>query len=70
MNPPLPLSHQRPVLRLPATGGRVAAQLAGDRPRVAADPARDLTHPDLLGAQQRDLLALLEGQEAAGGLGQ
>ena len=64
----LPLRHQGPVDRLAAPGRRVAAQLARDRPRVTSDPAGDLAHPELLSAQQRDLLTLGERQVAARGL--
>ena len=63
----LPLRHERPVLRLPATSRRVPAQLAGDRPRVTTDTR---SHALLRGAQQRDLLSLLEGQVTTGGFGQ
>lgn len=64
----LPLRHQGAVGLLPAPRRRVAAQLTRDRSRVAADPARDFTHAELLDAQQRDLLTLSERQVTARGL--
>jgi hypothetical protein len=64
----LPLRHQGAVDLLPAPGRRVAAKLARNGPRVASDPAGDLSHADLLGAQQRDLFTLGERQVSARGL--
>ncbi len=66
----LPLRHPRPVLQLPAPSGGVAAKLTRNRPRVTTDRPRDLAHPLTSGAQDRDLLTLLERQVTARGLGQ
>ncbi len=63
-----PLCDHGTVDLLPAPGRRIAAQFAGDRSRVAADAAGNLTHPVLLGTQQRDLLTLGERQVPARGL--
>ena len=44
----------------PATRGRVAARLAGDRRRRPPQTARDLPDPEALRFQQRQLLTLSE----------
>lgn len=46
------LRDRGPVVELPAAGGRVAPQLAGNRRRCSAEPAGDLSHRDVLGPKQ------------------
>ena len=52
------LRRRRPVDHATAAGGRVTAQLPGDRRRATAGLAGDLSHPQTLRAQHRDLLPL------------
>jgi len=61
----LPLRDRRPILQLAAPRRRVAAQLTRDRRRRAPQLPGDLTHPELLGVEQCDLLALGERQVAS-----
>src|SRR3954449_2552453 len=63
----LPLRDRRPILQLPTSGGRVAADLPRHRRCRAAYLPRDLANPGPLGAQQRDLLPFGEGQIASPG---
>src|SRR5215213_8921730 len=66
----LPLRDRRPILPLPAARGGVASQLARDRAGIPLELTSDRPNPELLRLQQRQLLALVERQVAAGGLGQ
>src|SRR5207244_13606854 len=58
----VPLRRRGPIHARVASRGRVAAQLPRDRRRGPTQTASDLTHPDTLGVQDRDLLALSKRQ--------
>ncbi len=58
----LPLRDRRPILQLSAAGGRISAQLPGDRRRAPTQPAGDRSHTETLSAKHRDLLSLAERQ--------
>src|SRR6185437_10968847 len=66
----VPLRSRGPVVPLAAARRGVAPQLSRDRRRVAAQAASDLTHPELLGEQDRDLFTLDKRQVTARRLGQ
>src|SRR5207237_831054 len=54
----VPLRRRGPIHERVATSRSVAAYLPRDRRRGPTQMASDLTHPDTLGVQDRDLLAL------------
>ena len=56
----LPQRDRRPILQLSAAGGRISAQLPGDRRRAPTQPASDRSHTETLSAKHRDLLSLAE----------
>ena len=58
----VPLRGRCPIRQRAAASPGVAAQLPRDRRRRSPDPPGDLAHPQLLGAQQSDLLPLSERQ--------
>ena len=58
----VPLRGRCPIGQRAAASPGVTAQLPRDRRRRATDPPGDLAHPQLLGAQQSDLLPLGERQ--------
>src|SRR5690606_31609397 len=66
----LPLSHQRPVLGLPAAGRGVTAHLPRDGAGVTPDAAGDLTNTHILCTSPRDLLTLSVRQVTPRGLNQ
>src|SRR3954451_17636378 len=66
----LPLRDRRSVVRLTATGRGVPSQLTRDRAGIALELTTDRPDPETLRLQHSEVLTLVEGQVAAGGLGQ
>ena len=64
LGPPLgmPLRCRGTILQPAATRGGVAAQLSGDRSRVAADPAGNVSNAAVLRLEQGNLLSLSQRQ--------